>query len=118
MRYLIALLCPPLGVMICDRPIAGIFNAAVYVAAWVTLLFGFGVALYILCAVHACMEVSNYYQQRRADELKAAIQAATAAAHKAAMQAVESKQPPALPLPAKPKAPQGYDPEKGVFVID
>lgn len=116
MRYLIALLCPPLAVLISGKGLAGIINAAVYVAAWITLFFGFGFLLYALCAAHACMEVSNFYSDRRTREMERAITAAVAASTAPESKPIQSvlieKQP------DTPPAPKGYDAKKDLWVIE
>lgn len=53
MRYLIAIVCPPLGVFICAKPVSAILNI------FLTL------ALYFPGAIHACLCVHSYEQMLR-----------------------------------------------------
>lgn len=116
MRYLLALLCPPLALLISGKRLAAVINAAVYIAAWITLFFGFGLLLYAICAIHACMEVSNFYSDRRTREMERVIAAAVAASTTLQAKPIESvliekNTPP-------PVAPKGYDAKKDLWVID
>lgn len=61
MRYLLAILLPPIAVFICGKPIQGIINIIL------TLLF------FVPGAIHAVLVVHNYYEDRRTKEIVNAI---------------------------------------------
>lgn len=63
MRYLIAILCPPLAVLSCER------YASAFLNVFLTLLF------YVPGLVHALLEVNRFYADRRHHELVRAIAA-------------------------------------------
>lgn len=57
MRYLLAILLPPIAVFICGKPIQGIINIIL------TLCF------YVPGAIHAVLVVHNYYADVRTDKI-------------------------------------------------
>ena len=61
MRYLLAILLPPVAVFICGKPIQGILNI------FLTL------ALYVPGAIHAVMVVHNHLAEKRTDKIVDAI---------------------------------------------
>lgn len=61
MRYLLAILLPPVAVFICGKPIQGIINI------FLTLAF------YVPGAVHAILVVHGWHADRRNDEIVRAI---------------------------------------------
>lgn len=64
MRYLLAILCPPVAVLLCGKPITAFFNILL------TLLF------WIPGVIHALLVVSSYQADTRAKKQTAAIIAA------------------------------------------
>ena len=61
MRYLLAILLPPLAVFICGKPFQGFLNILLTIAFWVP-----GV-------VHAILVVNDYYADRRTDRIVEAM---------------------------------------------
>ena len=61
MRYLLAILLPPVAVFVCGKPIQGIINI------FLTLAF------YLPGAVHAIFVVHSYLADKRNDEIVRAI---------------------------------------------
>lgn len=59
MRYLFAIVLPPVGVLLCAKPVSALLNVAL------TLLF------YFPGAIHAVLCVHSYEQERRHRELLA-----------------------------------------------
>tara|TARA_R110002072_G_scaffold64_5_gene352 strand:- start:24339 stop:24536 length:198 start_codon:yes stop_codon:yes gene_type:complete len=57
MRYLLAILLPPIAVFICGKPIQGIINI------FLTLAF------YVPGAIHAVLVVHNYHEDARTDKI-------------------------------------------------
>lgn len=61
MRYLLAILLPPVAVLICGKPIQALLNLVLTLIFWVP------------GAVHAVLVVNNYYEDRRARQIVDAI---------------------------------------------
>lgn len=62
MRYLLAILLPPLAVLICGKPFQAFLNLLLTLCLWVP------------GAVHAVLVVNNYYEDRRARQIVDAIE--------------------------------------------
>ena len=62
MRYLIALLLPPVAVLSCGKPFQAILNLLLTLCFWVP------------GAVHACLVVHTHLADRRADRIVEAVQ--------------------------------------------
>ena len=62
MRYLLAIVFPPLAVLLCGKPIQAILNCVLTPSIWIP-----GV-------VHALFVVSNHFADKRTDRLIRAIQ--------------------------------------------
>lgn len=116
MRYLAAFLLPPLAVALCGRTVAALVNLFLYLLAWLLLVLGIGFIFYLIAAVHACLVVSQYYADQRAEELKAVIQAAQATA----VSVVSTALAPAAAPSAQPAAPlpKSYDADRDTWRID
>jgi len=87
MRYLFALVVPPLAVLSCGRIVAAVFNLILFALAWIFFLaavgslaipFGFVTAFFIvpfailfwlISAVHALLVVAGYNAECRYREL-------------------------------------------------
>ena len=67
MRYLIAILLPPLAVLSCGKPFQAILNV------FLTLCF------FVPGAVHACLVVHSYLADKRADRIVEALRAGSRA---------------------------------------
>jgi uncharacterized membrane protein YqaE (UPF0057 family) len=65
MRYLIAILLPPLAVFLCGKPFQGIFNI------FLTLLF------WIPGMIHALLVVHNHLEDKRANRIIKAMKERT-----------------------------------------
>ena len=61
MRYLIAILLPPLAVLLCGKPIQFVLNL------FLTLL------VYVPGLIHAILVVQNYYADKRTDRIVKAV---------------------------------------------
>lgn len=61
MRYLLAILLPPIAVFICGKPIQGIINIIL------TLCF------YVPGAIHAVLVVHTYHADKRTDKIVEAM---------------------------------------------
>ncbi|WP_262692222.1 hypothetical protein [Kordiimonas aestuarii] len=59
MLYLIALLLPPLALLLCGKPFQFILATAIWILAWVLALFGAGFIMWVILAVWAIMVVRD-----------------------------------------------------------
>ena len=57
MRYLLAILLPPVAVLLCGKPVQALLN------------LGLSLLLWIPGVIHACLVVSNYYADQRTSRL-------------------------------------------------
>ncbi len=57
MLYVLAILCPPLAVLLCGKPFQAILNVILTFLLWIPGL------------VHACWVVNGYYHRQRLEEL-------------------------------------------------
>jgi uncharacterized membrane protein YqaE (UPF0057 family) len=62
MRYLLAILLPPIGVLVCGKPFQALLNLLL------TLCF------YVPGAIHAVLVVNQFYEDRNTDRILAALQ--------------------------------------------
>lgn len=61
MRYLLAILLPPLAVLVCGKPVQALINLLLTLCFWVP------------GAVHALLVANDYYEDRRQQSLLAAM---------------------------------------------
>jgi len=62
MLYLVALLLPPLAVLLCGRPLQAILSVVLTIAGWIP------------GQIHALFVVHNYYEDRRTERIIKAMQ--------------------------------------------
>lgn len=60
-RYLLAILLPPLAVLVCGKPVQALLNLLLTLCFWVP------------GAVHALLVANDYYEDRRQQSLLAAM---------------------------------------------
>lgn len=74
MRYLLAILLPPIAVLICGKPFQAVINLLFCLLAIVSLfIFPLCFPLLALCIIHALFIAHNYYADERNKELIAAM---------------------------------------------
>ena len=61
MRYLLAIILPPIAVLICGRPIQALLNLVLTILLWIPGM------------IHALFVVNGYYADRRTDKVIEAI---------------------------------------------
>jgi len=61
MRYLLAILLPPVGVLLCGKPVQALLNLVLTLCLWIP-----GV-------IHAVLVVNGYYEDQRAERVIEAI---------------------------------------------
>jgi len=60
MLYLIAILIPPLGLLLCGKPFQAILSLVFWILAWVTsFIFGAGFIMWLILAAHAVFVVRD-----------------------------------------------------------
>lgn len=77
MIYLVALVLPPLALLLYGKIFQAIFNLALYVLAWVVFIFSLflggspGFVIWLIAAAHAILVVNNAKKEARLEELLA-----------------------------------------------
>jgi hypothetical protein len=69
MLYLVAVLVPPLAVLLCGKPFQAIVNGVIWLIGLVAALVAVGIPVILVCIVHAIGVVHNYYADQRARRL-------------------------------------------------
>lgn len=69
MRYLIAIIVPPLAVLLCGKLFQTLLNAALFCGGVVLLAAGVGLPLVIAAVVHALLVVSSALADKRANKV-------------------------------------------------
>ncbi|MBL0926930.1 MAG: YqaE/Pmp3 family membrane protein [Phycisphaerales bacterium] len=64
MRYLLAIVLPPVAVLICGKPVQAVLNLVLTLLLWVPGM------------VHALLVAHDYYEDRRSERMIRAIRAA------------------------------------------
>ncbi|MCK0069338.1 MULTISPECIES: hypothetical protein [Kordiimonas] len=69
MLYLVALLLPPLAILLCGKPFQAVISGAFWIASIVlTLFFGAGFVLWLILAIHAIMVVRDRNTRKMMEE--------------------------------------------------
>jgi hypothetical protein len=66
MLYLIAVLIPPLAVLLCGKPFQAMVNGLFWVVGLLAAVVAVGFPVIVVCIVHAIGVVHNYYADQRA----------------------------------------------------
>ncbi len=75
MRYIFALVIPPLGILMCKRWGHAIINLVFWIASFPLLFFfGIGIILWLLCVIHALALCRVSSIDKRVDKLVTAIE--------------------------------------------
>lgn len=70
MLYLIALLIPPLALLLCGKPFQAILSAVIWILAWIFALFGAGFIMWVILAVWAIMVVRDRNTRKFIEEAR------------------------------------------------
>jgi hypothetical protein len=73
MLYLVALIVPPLAVLLCGKPFQAFINFLIFSTLLVFALLTLPIALPI-CVIHALFVVHNYYADQRNERLMRAFE--------------------------------------------
>jgi hypothetical protein len=65
MLYLVAILIPPLAVLLCGKPFQSMLNGTLWLVGIVLALLWVGWPLLLVCVIHAIGVVHNFYADRR-----------------------------------------------------
>ena len=69
MLYLLALLLPPLAILLCGKPFQSIISGVFWIASIVlTIFFGAGFILWLILAIHAIMVVRDRNTRKMMEE--------------------------------------------------
>lgn len=75
MIYLVALILPPLALLLYGKIFQAIFNLLLYVLAWVVFVFSLflggspGFVIWLIAAAHAILVINNEKKQKQMEEL-------------------------------------------------
>jgi hypothetical protein len=69
MLYLVAVLVPPLAVLLCGKPFQAFINGVLWLLGLAAALVAVGLPVILVCIVHAIGVVHNYYADQRARRL-------------------------------------------------
>lgn len=69
MLYLVALLLPPLALLLCGKPIQAILSAVFWILAWILAIFGAGFIVWLVLAVHAIFVVRDRNTRKMMEEV-------------------------------------------------
>jgi hypothetical protein len=69
MLYLIAVLVPPLAILLCGKPFQAAINGILWLVGLAAVLLVAGFPVILVCIVHAVGVVHNYYADQRARRL-------------------------------------------------
>jgi len=86
MLYLVALIVPPLAVLLCGKPFQAVVNLGIAIVSFVLLVVGVGLLGIPVCVIHALFVVHNFYADQRNERLMKTLRAT------ADPQATESEQ--------------------------
>jgi len=71
MLYLVALLIPPLALLLCGKPIQAILSAVLWVIAWITsVIFGAGFIMWVILAIWSIMVVKDRNTKKLIEEAR------------------------------------------------
>ena len=71
MLYLLALLIPPLALLLCGKPFQAIFAAVIWIIAWfLTILAGAGFIVWVILAVWSIMVVRDRNTRKMLEETR------------------------------------------------
>lgn len=74
MLYLVALVVPPLALLLAGQPLQAVLNLVIVGAGLSLLILGIGIPLLGIAVVHAVAVVFNHYADLRTDRIIDAIQ--------------------------------------------
>jgi len=70
MLYLIALIIPPLALLLAGKPFQAILSAIIWILAWVLAIFGAGFIMWLILAVWAIMVVRDRNTRRMMEDIR------------------------------------------------
>lgn len=75
MRYLFAIIAPPVALLICGKPVQFVVNLVLWLASFPLLfLFGSGFILWFVCMIHALAVCGAKRQDKQLNKLVKAIE--------------------------------------------
>ena len=70
MLYLVAILIPPLALLVCGKPFQAVFSLALWILAWIFSLFlGAGFVMWLVLAAHAVFVVRDRNTRKMLEEV-------------------------------------------------
>lgn len=69
MMYILALLLPPLALLLSGKPFQAIISAAFWILAWILAIFGAGFIVWVILAVHAILVVRDHNTRKMMEDI-------------------------------------------------
>ena len=70
MLYLVALIIPPLALLLCGKPFQAILSAVIWILAWVLAIFGAGFIMWVILAIWAIMVVRDHNTRKFIEDVR------------------------------------------------
>lgn len=71
MLYLVALILPPLALLLCGKPVQAVISAIVWVLSWIfAIIGGLGFIMWVILAVHAIMVVRDRNTKKMLESMR------------------------------------------------
>ncbi|MBV1901755.1 MAG: hypothetical protein KUG56_08790 [Kordiimonadaceae bacterium] len=69
MLYIVALIVPPLALLLCGKPFQAIISAVVWILAWILAIFGAGIIMWCVLALWAIMVVRDRNTRKMMEDI-------------------------------------------------
>ncbi|MEX0298583.1 MAG: YqaE/Pmp3 family membrane protein [Kordiimonas sp.] len=69
MMYILALLLPPLALLLSGKPFQALFSAVFWVLAWILAIFGAGFIVWVILAAHAILVVRDRNTRKMMEDI-------------------------------------------------
>jgi len=70
MLYLVALIIPPLALMLAGKPFQAILSAIIWILAWILAIFGAGFIMWVVLAVWAILVVRDRNTRKMLEDMQ------------------------------------------------
>ncbi len=70
MLYLVALIIPPLALLLAGKPFQAILSAIIWILAWILAIFGAGFIMWAILAVWAIMVVRDRNTRKMMEDMQ------------------------------------------------
>jgi len=70
MLYLVALIIPPLALLLAGKPFQAILSAIIWILAWILAIFGAGFIMWVVLAVWAILVVRDRNTRKMLEDMQ------------------------------------------------